>query len=179
MFKSKVCVCSDEAGAIIVQTENPDYGYIRLEQTKTNFKKTGWIKKQKLSSLIFGEVDELKELNWQNGMVLPGNIVVLEQLEPFNNDEPSKDYKIAGSTGIICCLDGQPIYRRSYYEPNEDINDTLIEHDNGEVISEAFKLELEELSNSQAIDDLNPNPKTSKSKKKVEKVSEDIDLSES
>ena len=42
MFKSKVCVCSDEAGAIIVQTENPDYGYIRLEQTKTNFKKGAW-----------------------------------------------------------------------------------------------------------------------------------------
>ena len=109
-------------------------------------------------------------------MVLPGNIVVLEQLEPFSTEEPDKDYKIAGSTGIICCVDGQPIYRRSYYEPNEDINDTLIEHDNGEVISEAFKLELEELSNSQPIDDLNANVKPTKSKKKT-KVSDDIDLS--
>jgi len=177
MFKSEVYVCSDDTGAIIIQTENPEFGYIRLEQTKTIFKKNGWIKKQKLSSLIFGEVDELKEFNWQKGIFLPGNIIILEQLEPFNKDDSERDYKIAGSTGIICCVNNCPIYRRCYYDPNEDTIDILIEHDNGTIIGDAFKLELEELSNSQTIDDLSANKKIQKKSKK--NISKDIDLSES
>ena len=56
MIKSKVKVCADENGAVINISENPEIGYIVLEQTKVNFKETGWINKQRLSCLIFGEM---------------------------------------------------------------------------------------------------------------------------
>ena len=174
MMRSKVTVSSNKEGAVIILTKNPDIGYIILKQTRITFKNTGWLKKQKLQTLVLGEVEELKDLNWFNGMELPGNILIKEQFEPFNNDDPDRDYKIAGLTGIICCQDGQPIYRKCYYEPSLEINDVEIQHDNGEVIRDKFIEQIEEITSNQDLEQI-----TSKAKTKIKKekdVTKDIDL---
>lgn len=171
MLRSKVTVSSDKEGAVINVTENPEIGYIILKQTRVIFKSTGWLKKQKLQTLVFGEIEELKDLNWFNGMELPGNILIKEQLEPFNEKDPERDYKIAGTTGIVCCIEGQPIYRNCYYETNPNINDIEIEHDNGEVIREKFIEQIEEISSNQNLKDLKSEKEDTK-----EVVSEDQDI---
>jgi hypothetical protein len=62
-------------------------------------------------------------------MQLPGKIIVKESLEPFNPENPDKNLKIAGDTGIICNIGGQPIYRDTFYSPSETAEDILIMHD--------------------------------------------------
>jgi hypothetical protein len=174
-MRSKVTVSTNKDGAVIILTENPDIGYVILKQTRVIFKNTGWLKKQKLQTLVFGTVDELKGLNWFNGTELPGNILIKEQLDPFNETDPDRDYKIAGLTGIICCIDGQPIYRRCYYEPNSEIKDIELEHDNGEVIKEKFKEQIEEITSNQDLEQITDTEKTKPNKKKETKI-ENIDL---
>ena len=48
--------------------------------------------------------------------MLPGKIVVVESLTPFNPENPDRDLKIAGGTGVICRIDDQPIYRQTFYK---------------------------------------------------------------
>jgi hypothetical protein len=55
-------------------------------------------------------------------------------LVPFNAENPEKDYKMAGSTGIVCCVDGQPIYRKTFYNPSSNDHDETLAHDNSEAI---------------------------------------------
>ena len=169
MIKSKVTVCADENGAVINISENPEIGFIKVEQTKIEFRNTGWINKQKLSSLIFGEVDELKTFGWVNGMEIPGNIVILEQLDPFNENDPERDYKIAGDTGIVCCVEGQPIYRKSFYDSTGELEDIKLQHTNGDAIRDKFLEELDDISNAEPV---------KKSKKKTEKKDEFVELDE-
>ncbi len=52
----------------------------------------------------------------------------------LNTENPDRDLKIAGSTGIPCTLDDQPIYRQSFYTTNESAQDQLIMHNNGDDI---------------------------------------------
>jgi hypothetical protein len=106
-----------------------------------------WLRKKDVSSLIQGEVQDLNDLCLMEGDTLPGNIVIRESLEPFNTNNPEKDYKYAGETGVVCCLDGQPIYRRAIYDASGKLQDELIQHNN----TEAIKAANEALKNAEAI----------------------------
>jgi len=59
-------------------------------------------------------------------------------LTPFNKKNPERDLKIAGDTGIVCTVNGQPIYRRSTYSAASNAQDTLIKHDNVEQLRSAY-----------------------------------------
>jgi hypothetical protein len=63
-------------------------------------------------------------------------IVVIESLTPFNSENPERDLKIAGDTGVICRYDDQPIYRQSFYTSNMNANDQFIVHTNSQEIKE-------------------------------------------
>lgn len=147
-MNTKVRVTANaEGGVVSLSTENPTYGFIRVEQTRMVVNEKGWATKKVLSALIYGEAADLKEFNYFNGQELPGKIVVKESLEPFNRVNPDKDYKIAGKTGIICCIDGQPIYRKSFYTESGNATDELIAHNNTGAIREAVNLsEVEEVT---------------------------------
>jgi len=137
-MNTQVRVTANEAGAVInVSKNNPEYAHIRVEQIKIIFDRKGWVKKKKLSALIAGTVEELKEMDFFSGQELNGNIIIIEQLDPFTNDEPERHYKIAGESGIVCCVDGQPIYRKTIYDTNEESIDTLLQHTNSEDIIQA------------------------------------------
>lgn len=130
MSTTKVTVSSDEFGNVInISPNNPEYGYVRIEQTVSQINDGGWLRLSKRSALIKGLVNDLVSAKFSAGMQLPGKIIVKESLEPFNPENPDKNLKIAGDTGIICNIGGQPIYRDTFYSPSETAEDILIMHD--------------------------------------------------
>lgn len=132
---SKVKVTANEAGeVIVVSKDNSQYAHIRVDQKRTMISDKGWVKVKSVSALLHGTVEELESLGYADGQVLPGKIVIKESLVPFNAKTPEVDYKMAGNTGIVCCVDGQPIYRKAFYNPSGNDQDETIAHDNGEAI---------------------------------------------
>ena len=132
---SKVKVTANEAGDVIVMSkENNKYGHIRVEQKRTVISDKGWVKVKSVSALLHGTVEDLEQFGFEDGQLIQGKIVIKESLVPFNAENPEKDYKIAGTTGIVCCVDGQPIYRKTFYNPSANDQDETLAHDNSEAI---------------------------------------------
>lgn len=133
----KVVVTADQNGNVIgVSENNPEYGYVRVEQTGSFINDQGWLRISRRSALIKGLVKDLVETGFSAGQEIPGKIVVIESLTPFNSENPERDLKIAGDTGVICRYDDQPIYRQSFYTSNMDANDQFIVHTNSQEIKE-------------------------------------------
>jgi hypothetical protein len=138
-MNSKVLVVADATGAVInVSENNPEYGYVKLQQAKTVVDDNGFLRRTVLTALIQSSVDILKEMNYYGGQILPGILVIEEALTPFNKKNPERDLKIAGKTGIVCRLDDQPIYRRVVYRQDSNAYDKTIQHTNVEELREAY-----------------------------------------
>lgn len=134
---SKVKVMADKDGNVIgVSKNNPEYGYVRIEQQVTQINDQGWLRNVKRSALIKGLVKDLIEAGLKEGKELGGKIIVIESFDPFNLENPDRDIKIAGETGVICRVDDQPIYRQTFFTTNLDAQDQLIMHNNTEEIRE-------------------------------------------
>lgn len=129
---------ADELGNVIsVSKNNPEYGYVRVQQVVAGFTPDGWARVQTRSALLKGKIDELKAFNFKAGQTLNGKIVVKEAFTPFNNEFPEKDLKLAGTTGIVCRVDDQPIYRQTFFTQDMNAQDELIMHNNTDEIREA------------------------------------------
>jgi hypothetical protein len=139
-MNSKVMVVADATtnSVISVSDNNPEFGYVKLQQTRLIIEESGFMKPKSLSVLIHGTVADLQKANFYAGQELPGTICVKESLEPFNKTNPDRDLKIAGSTGIVCTVNGQPIYRKTVYSTAANAEDTLVKHDNIERIRAAY-----------------------------------------
>jgi len=141
-MNSKVIVLADETtGAVVNVSDNPKFGYVRCQQTKAIIDKNGFLSRKVLTALVPGELEDLKALGYYAGQVLDANIVVDESLSPFNKKDPSRDLKIAGQTGIVCTLDGEPIYRRTRVTFNLSETDTPIKHNNTDELKAAWEKE--------------------------------------
>jgi hypothetical protein len=137
-MQSKVNILADDMGNVIRQSSNnSEYAYVRLQQDRVTFGNNGWVKKSTISTLLHGKLEDLQSLNLKANATLPGKLIIKEQLEPFSNNDPDRDLKYAGDTGIICCVDGQPIYRKTFYVVDETAQDVLIAHNNSDAIKEA------------------------------------------
>ena len=137
-MQNLVNIQADDMGNVIRQSDpKSEYGFIRLTQSKPVISPTGWFSPKNLSALILGKVEELKSGGFTANQKLSGNIVIVEQLEPFNTNDPERDYKYAGDTGIVCCVDGQPIYRKTFFVADATAEDVLIAHNNGQDIKDA------------------------------------------
>lgn len=133
----KVLVTADKNGNVIgVSENNPEYGYVRVEQTGSFINDQGWLRISRRSALIKGLVKDLVETGFTEGQELDGKIVVVESLTPFNSENPDRDLKIAGETGVVCRIDDQPIYRQTFYTTNSNNQDQLIMHTNTDEIRE-------------------------------------------
>lgn len=134
---NKVRVVSDDNGNVInVSEKSPEYGYVRVEQNASTISTNGWLRLTKRSSLIKGKVEDLVKAGFKDGSALPGKLVVVESFEPFDTNNPERDLKFAGVTGVVCRVDDQPIYRQTVYTTNPDAQDQLIMHNNAEEIRE-------------------------------------------
>lgn len=146
---SKVKVTADAAGNVIVQSKNnSEWGHIRVTQDRMIVDENGFARKKTLSALILGTLSDLKAFGYKKDQEIEGRIIFKESLEPFNTNDPDRDYKIAGKTGIVCCQDGQPIYRKNFYSQDPSAMDVTVEHDNGEAIKAAYA-ELKEKESSE------------------------------
>jgi hypothetical protein len=136
-MQNLVNIQADDMGNVVRQSDpNSEYGFVRLTQSKAMISPTGWFSPKNLSALILGKTEELQGV-FKADQKLSGNIIVKEQFEPFNKNDPDRDYKYAGDTGIICCVDGQPIYRKTFFVADLTATDVLIVHNNGDAIREA------------------------------------------
>lgn len=139
-MKSKVKVTADKAGNVIsVSKNNPDWGHIRVEQTRMMVDERGFARTTRISALIPGEVSALASFGFTAGQELPGTIYVKEQTNPFDKVTPERDLKIAGSTGIICKIGEEAIYRKNFYSENPEKADETIEHTNKAEIIAAYE----------------------------------------
>ncbi len=91
----KVVVTADKNGNVIgVSENNPDYGYVRVEQTGSFINDQGWLRVSKRSALIKGLVKDLMETGFTEGQELDGKVIVVESLNPFNPENPD-DYRLS------------------------------------------------------------------------------------
>jgi len=134
---NKVAVAADKNGNVIgISPNNPEYGWIRVEQNARVINDRGWLRNAKRSALIKGKVEDLVASNYKDGEEITGKIIVVESHEPFNPENPDRDIKIAGDTGVICRVDDQAIYRQTFFTPNVNAQDELIMHTNADEIKE-------------------------------------------
>ena len=140
-MNSKVTVLADETtGAVInVSENNPDYGFVRVQQQRTMIDDNGFLRRKSVSALVPGTISELTDAAFYAGQQIDGKIVVEEALEPFNSKSPERDLKVAGETGIVCTIGGLPIYRRTMLSFDATNKDTLIKHDNIEELRAAYQ----------------------------------------
>jgi len=137
-MQNKVNIVADDMGNIIRQSSNnAEFGHIRLEQQRVVFGNTGWVKSSNRSTLLHGKMDDLQNLQLNVNTPLTGKIIVKESLTPFSNNDPDRDLKMAGETGIICAVEGEPIYRKTFFVADATAEDVLIAHTNGDAIREA------------------------------------------
>jgi hypothetical protein len=130
--ESQVTIVPNKLGAKIrVSANNSEYAHVLLKQEKTSISTSGWVQPIKVHALLQGKVEDIQNIGIADMDTLPGQIVVKEQLIPFDNNNPERDYKYAGNTGIVCCQDGQPIYRKCFFDATMLQVDTLIPHTNG------------------------------------------------
>jgi hypothetical protein len=88
-MNSKVTVTADAAGNVVVPSmNNPEYGYVRVEQVKTIFDDKGFVARKPISAIINGTVSDLKSLGWTKNQVLDGKIIIKESTTPFSTKNP-------------------------------------------------------------------------------------------
>jgi hypothetical protein len=139
VMSSKVVVVADATtGSVINLSNNPEFGYIRVEQSVNQYDDNGFLRRKKLSAIISAPIQDLKDADYYKGQLLDGKIVIQESLTPFNSKTPERDLKVAGSTGIVCRVEGAPVYRRTLYTEKENVKDTFIAHDNIEELRAAY-----------------------------------------
>jgi hypothetical protein len=154
-MNSRVKVTADELGnVVVVSKNNPEWAHIRVEQSRVVIDDGGFARKKTISALVHGTTDDLRDFGWRAGQELPGTIIFKESLEPFNAKDPERDYKVAGKTGVVCCVDGQPIYRKTFYSTNANAQDTAVAHNNVEDIRAAYATAIESIEDESNMTDL-------------------------
>ena len=141
---SKVFVRADDQGNVIgVSENNPEYGYVKVQQLAMQINDQGWLRQVLRTALIKGKVEDLVKCDFKADQIISGKIIVKESLTPFNEENPDRDLKIAGTTGVICRLDDQPIYRQTFYAQNLNAVDELIMHNNSDEIKDVQSAQKE------------------------------------
>lgn len=149
---SAVTVTAVSGNVVIPSKKNALWGYICVAQTRIVVDERGFAALKPVKALIHGLVKDLKKFGWVEGQELKGTIIFKEQMQSFNSKEPERDYKVAGKTGIVCCIDGYPMYRKTFYSSNPNAEDVYIldkdgnrmSHTNGDEIRLAYKQMAEE-----------------------------------
>lgn len=137
MNDDKVRIVADKYGNVINVCSNPEYGYIRVEQ-EVEIPTKSWINRKKINAILFDTMASLLEKKLRPSQVLPGKIVVKESHEPFDLENPDRDLKYAGKTGIPCHVYGEPIYRKTFYTEDMSDDHVFIKHTNQDEIKAAM-----------------------------------------
>ena len=133
---NKVKVSANDEGLVVVTSKNnPEYGYIRVEQVRMVIDENGFAGSKAMSALIPGKIVDLHKFGWQADQEVEGKVYFKEQLKPFNPKQPDTDLKDAGDTGVICSVKGAPMYRKNFYSTSPTQDDLYIRDEDGNIIS--------------------------------------------
>lgn len=147
---SKVKVSKSENGSVLnISENNPEYGWVLLQQVRTIVDDNGFLRRKPVSAVLPGNIEDMKAMNFYGDQEMPGKILIKESLIPFNAKNPDRDLKIAGDTGIVCRLEGLPIYRKTYYSTKANVDDIFVQHDNKEEIKGVYNNSIK--SNTEAL----------------------------
>lgn len=70
-MNSKVFVQADDTNAVInVSDNNPDYGYVRIQQTRTMIDDNGFVRRKSITALMPGAIEDLQAMNLYGGQAL-------------------------------------------------------------------------------------------------------------
>jgi hypothetical protein len=94
----------------------------QLEETTTGEK----VKKAWRHGLISGDMEPMLEMEFYDGMLLPGKIKVTESFLPIVEDDPEQYIK-RNRNGSICRVDGKVVYRTEAYTSDHREEDTIID----------------------------------------------------
>jgi hypothetical protein len=152
-MKNKVKVTANEQNEVVVpSTTNKEWGYVRVIQDRLIIDENGFASVKTMSALIPGRLEDLKRMGFTKGQEIDGKIIFKEQLVPFNKKEPERDVKVAGKTGIVCKIGGNPIYRKCFYVTNSSAEDVFILDNAGNVLSHDNVDEIREAYNKVSSD---------------------------
>ena len=141
---NKVIVTANEAGQVIVRSENnSEWGHIRVEQTQMIIDDQGFAKKTRRSALIPGLIEDLTSFGYSANQQVDGKVLIKESCVPFNKKNPKRDLKIAGDSGVVCSQDGMPIYRKSIFTTDPSQVDDLVSHTNDDEIKASYAAKSE------------------------------------
>lgn len=138
-MSNPVKVVADANGNVIQLSKNKEFGYVRVSQEVEEYTEEGFIRDRTLSALIHGTIEKLVSKKWEDGTELPGRIIIKEQHHAFDEEDGDRDLKRAGATGVICRVDDEPIYRRTFYSEDLTAQHQLIRHNNSDEIKAATK----------------------------------------
>jgi hypothetical protein len=144
-YEGPVTIRPDDQGRVVRISSNPEYGFIVLEQKINEFNENGWATEKTRTALVKGTVAHLEKMGWTADKKLTGRITVQES-HTSNNNEPDRELKYAGDTGVICRVGDQPIYRKTFWDVKGKYDDTFIQHDNQDEIKAAQTL-MKRMSN--------------------------------
>ena len=136
-MENQVTVTRKQGESLLTISENPEYGYFRVEQVR-RIHENGFYVPKKISALVHCKVSDFEKAPYNEGDIIPGKIIILESLTPFNKKNPENNYKIAGKTGIICKVNGQPIYKNTMFTNDDSKEDKLVKHTNSDEIKRAL-----------------------------------------
>jgi hypothetical protein len=140
----KITTCKKDSNEILgISTNNPEYGYIRVEENGgLSFGNGGWLNSSSKTALIKGKTADLKTFIQKNnvkvGFEVPGQIVIMEQHTPFYAGQQPK---VNPSTGevLYVTVNGvkTPIYRQTEFTQDMTRQDIMLQHEN--IMSAAAK----------------------------------------
>lgn len=99
-------ITKNEQGSLIATTEDGWYVH-KITQRVNNHLRGHWLQ---------GTLEQIINLNLQEGTVIPGMIEVERSTEPFNPGDP-EEY-LLWSGGEVVRENGKAVYERAWYNPN-------------------------------------------------------------
>ena len=112
-MNSNVTVAADATtnAVISISANNPEYGFVRFQQTRTMIDESGFLRRKTVSSLIHAPISMLQEMKYYAGQIIPGNIVVFAPIDApsFTNVfiyTPFLEYSALGVLSLQNTIDG-------------------------------------------------------------------------
>jgi hypothetical protein len=139
---TKVVVLTDKKDRVISPSvNNPLFGHIKVKQTRLETDDdTGFVYKRDYYALVHGKLTTLECFGWKANEEVDGKVIVKESRIPFNINDPDRDLKVAGKSGVVCTTQGQPIYRKNFYTTKPGAEDSEpVPHDNEDEIKAVYQ----------------------------------------
>lgn len=131
----------DEKGNPKKDKNGKEFGYLRVENkaevTLAYAHQSGGVKRGQ-SALVSMTVEawEKSKQYYKEGMEIPGRVRIVESLV----EGPGFQAKTTGGENpIAVTVGGKQIFRKTEFDPTGELQDELIAHDNGAILSEAAK----------------------------------------